>query len=219
MSEHFSGFHPEAIDFLWQLRFNNNRDWFQAHKQVYLEELYRPMVAFSEEIFAPFVGKSGYCCKVSRIYRDARFTHATPYKESLWICIRRGANCWGEEPSLFFELAPEQYSYGFLLWAPKAAWMQAFRHKIVAKPSEFLQLCHQVQMKTGLQLSGNAYKRCKPCPDPKLSDWWNLKNLVAISNHPIDDGLYTPALADQVRDTLSALEPLYLYCQAVEVEL
>ena len=40
--------------------------------------------------------------KVSRIYRDARFAHAAPYKESLWLCIRRGETYWGEEPSLFF---------------------------------------------------------------------------------------------------------------------
>ncbi|MEI3130045.1 MAG: DUF2461 family protein [Oscillospiraceae bacterium] len=102
MSEAFSGFRPEAIDFLWQLRFNNNRDWFSAHKQTYLEALYRPLVAFSEEIFTPFAGRSGYCMKVSRIYRDARFAHAAPYKESLWLCIRRGETYWGEEPSLFF---------------------------------------------------------------------------------------------------------------------
>ena len=28
----FNGFTPAAIDFLWGIRFNNNRDWFQEHK-------------------------------------------------------------------------------------------------------------------------------------------------------------------------------------------
>ena len=31
----FNGFTPAAIDFLWGIRFNNNRDWFQAHKAEY----------------------------------------------------------------------------------------------------------------------------------------------------------------------------------------
>ncbi|MEE0784419.1 MAG: DUF2461 domain-containing protein [Oscillospiraceae bacterium] len=219
MSEAFSGFRPEAIDFLWQLRFNNNRDWFSAHKQTYLEALYRPLVAFSEEIFTPFAGRSGYCMKVSRIYRDARFAHAAPYKESLWLCIRRGETYWGEEPSLFFEITPEGYNYGFVLWGPRAAWMQVFRARLAAKPGEFLALCEDLRRKTGLALTGDRYKRQKPCSDARLAPWWNLKNLMAISRHPVDDGLYDTALPARVRETLSALDPLYAWCQGISANL
>ena len=28
----FTGFAPETFDFLWGIRMNNNRDWFEAHK-------------------------------------------------------------------------------------------------------------------------------------------------------------------------------------------
>ena len=54
MSEAFSGFQPEAIDFLWQLRFNNNRDWFSAHKQTYLTHFYQPMRELEEELYGWF---------------------------------------------------------------------------------------------------------------------------------------------------------------------
>ena len=36
----FEGFSPETIDFLWGIRMNNNRDWFTAHKQDYVNYLY-----------------------------------------------------------------------------------------------------------------------------------------------------------------------------------
>ena len=39
----FEGFRPETIDFLWGIRFNNEKSWFEAHKQEYLDYLYNPM--------------------------------------------------------------------------------------------------------------------------------------------------------------------------------
>ena len=34
----FTGFTPEAIDFLWGIRLNNNREWFQANKKQYTDK-------------------------------------------------------------------------------------------------------------------------------------------------------------------------------------
>ena len=33
----FQGFSQGAVDFLWGVRFNNERSWFEAHKQEYLD--------------------------------------------------------------------------------------------------------------------------------------------------------------------------------------
>ena len=85
----FTGFTPETIDFLWGIRMNNNREWFLEHKKQYVDTLYQPMKELGQELFQPFLERSGDILKVSRIYRDARLHHPEPYKESLWICIRR----------------------------------------------------------------------------------------------------------------------------------
>ena len=37
----FTGFTDATVDFLWGIRFNNERPWFEAHKETYLSELYR----------------------------------------------------------------------------------------------------------------------------------------------------------------------------------
>jgi len=42
----FTGFRPEAIDFLAELAQNNDRSWFQPRKAEYEELLKEPMEAF-----------------------------------------------------------------------------------------------------------------------------------------------------------------------------
>ena len=87
----FTGFTPETMDFLWGIRMNNNRDWFTQHKGDYVRTLYEPMKELGQAVFQPFLERPGNLLKVSRIYRDARMHPPTPYKESLWLCIRRRA--------------------------------------------------------------------------------------------------------------------------------
>ena len=135
----FTGFTPETVDFLWGIRLNNNRDWFMAHKKDYVQYLYEPMKALGKELFQPFMDRTGDLLKVSRIYRDARMHHPQPYKESLWICIRKDVEWWAENPCLYFEIRPEGASYGFVLWRPSTAAMEAFRREITRAPEEFLQ--------------------------------------------------------------------------------
>ena len=96
----FEGFSPETIDFLWGIRMNNNREWFLEHKKDYVNYLYEPMKDLGKDLFAPFLDRPGNVLKVSRIYRDARMHHDVPYKESLWICIRRDVEWWAENPCL-----------------------------------------------------------------------------------------------------------------------
>lgn len=50
----FRGFSPETMDFLWGIRMNNERSWFLAHKNDYMQYLYEPMKALGEAIFRPF---------------------------------------------------------------------------------------------------------------------------------------------------------------------
>lgn len=87
----FKGFSPETIDFLWGIRFNNEKSWFDAHKECYQAKLYTPMKELAKEVSEPFLQIPGMVCRVSRIYRDARrIYNGKPYKESLWMVPARG---------------------------------------------------------------------------------------------------------------------------------
>ena len=74
----FNGYSTETVDFLWGIRFNNNREWFQANKEAYTKYLYHPTKELGAHLFEPFLDTPGVLCKVSRIYRDARLHPPVP---------------------------------------------------------------------------------------------------------------------------------------------
>ena len=61
----FEGFSPETVDFLWGIRMNNNREWFTANKQNYVNYLYEPMKALGKELFEPFMDLPGNLLTIS----------------------------------------------------------------------------------------------------------------------------------------------------------
>ena len=72
----FQGFSEGSISFLTELEKNNTRDWFNANKKRYQEELKAPFDAFVEDAEGTY--GSG---KTFRIYQDQRFhKDRPPYK-------------------------------------------------------------------------------------------------------------------------------------------
>lgn len=208
----FCGFSPETIDFLWGIRFNNRRDWFLAHKSEYLQFVYQPMKALAEEL-APSFG--GLKVRVSRIYRDMRMHPPTPYKDSLWLNIGAAAENTLAQPCLCFEVTPEGYNYGFLFWGPRANAMEAMRVHMGDCPDRFLRIVADAESRSGIPLSGSTYARPKPCADERLAPYFRLKNMVAIEERPADDLLFSPDLAEHLRQTLSAWLPLYEFSMEI----
>lgn len=208
----FTGFTPETVDFLWGIRMNNNRDWFQSHKKQYVDTLYEPMKALGQEIFQPFLERSGDILKVSRIYRDARMHPPEPYKESLWICIRRDVDWWAENPCLYFELNPDRAHYGFCLWKAKTAAMESFRQSLAARPEEFLTMLEGVETAVGKKVTADCYKRPKPTDDPRLAPFFAWKgNISCVREILPGEKLFDPGLGEDVRDFFEKLLPLYDY--------
>ncbi|HEX9059303.1 MAG TPA: DUF2461 family protein, partial [Clostridia bacterium] len=86
-SNHFTGFERKCIDFLADLKENNNKQWFDENKPIYLEYVIKPLQSLIEDlspvlmsidpliITTPFIGKT-----ISRINRDTRFSNdKSPY--------------------------------------------------------------------------------------------------------------------------------------------
>lgn len=77
MSDEFTGFPREAFTFWAKLENNNNREWFQANKDVYDRACRQPLQALVDEL-KPLYGGG----KLSRINRDMRFARdKSPYKD------------------------------------------------------------------------------------------------------------------------------------------
>ena len=214
----FTGFTPETVDFLWGIRLNNNREWFQEHKKDYVNFLYEPMKALGKDLFQPFLERSGDICKVSRIYRDARMHPPEPYKESLWICIRQDVEWWGENPCLYFEINPEGVDYGFFIWKPRTATLEDFRRRIAAKPDEFLGMVEKVESATGQKVLAECYKRPKPCDDPALQPYFAWRGQIGCTRHEdFGEAAFGPRLGERVAEFFNQLLPLYDYFNRFKV--
>ena len=214
----FTGFTPETIDFLWGIRMNNNRDWFQMHKKNYVNHLYEPMKALGKELFEPFLDKPGNVLKVSRIYRDARMHPPEPYKESLWICIRQDVEWWAENPCLYFEINPDEVHYGFFIWKMRTSAMEAFRRHITAYPDEFLNLIATTEEAVGQKVTAELYKRPKTTDNPALEPYFAWKGQIACTRSIAPgDAMFGPELKNEVADFFEKLTPLYEYFNQFKV--
>lgn len=210
----FTGFSDATIDFLWELRFHNERPWFLEHKQVFLDTLDRPMKALAADVTAALEQAHPdrkWYLHVARIYRDARRLHGRgPYKEHLWFTIERPHERFESVPALYFELAPNYYSYGCGYWEAGAATMAKLRARIDNDPKPLERLARRLN-KSKFVLSGEEFKRPKGDAGKLLNPWYNRKNIAIGYDDNPEGVLFTPQLKDNVLDGFRFLMPYYQY--------
>lgn len=221
MIDMFMGFNDETFDFLWAIRFNNNRQWFLENKQLFLENVQRPVTELGEEVLAYMTEKHGLDIKlhISRIYRDARYNRgAGPYKDRLWFSLRRRAENWSQTPVFFFEVLPEGYTYGMGYYKAKPLTMRAFRNIIDEDPERFLSVISKLDMENRFEHYGEKYKRRKSTEEmaPLLAQWYDLKNIGVIARRPPGKEAYSSRLTEIVLDGYEALLPLYEFLWSLE---
>ena len=215
----FQGFSQEAVDFLWGIRFHNERAWFEAHKEEYLTLVDRPLRelgAQAAQVMGEKYPKLGLGLKVSRIYRDARRLYGRgPYKDHLWFSLRRFGEQEGAVPCFYFELAPEYYSYGVGAYDPSPLTMTKLRARVDRDPKPLEKLARRLNRQSEFVLEGELYKRPKGDPGPLLSPWYNRRQITLASDHNCEGVLFTPQLADQVIQGFCFLEPYYCWLQSL----
>lgn len=212
----FQGYYDKTVEFMWGIRFHNERDWFMAHKQDYIDYFLTPTKELGQEIYEGLHAAypdEPLMLKVSRIYRDARRLHGRgPYKDHLWLCIRTGDEDWTGKPTFWFELAPEYYSYGLGFWAPKAALMETYRRNIEQHPEELGALAEQFNRQSQFVLDGPEYARSKGTVSDLLQPWYQKKGLtLRHETSPLDERIFDPALAQEITEGFKFLMPFYRY--------
>ena len=217
----FQGYRQETLDFLWGIRFNNDRTWFQAHKEEYLRCLYEPTAALGEEVYDRFASKRpklGLDLHISRIYRDARRLHGRgPYKDHLWWSLERpGEEPFSTRPVFWFELTPDGWSYGLGYYAATPLTMAKFRARLDRDPKPFEKLARAFNKQDLFVLEGEEYKRPKGQTTPLLSPWYNRKGLLLSRECSNGGVLFTPELPQVLVDGYSFLLPYYRYFISLE---
>lgn len=210
----FQGFTQEAVDFLWGIRLNNNREWFTAHKQEYLELLDKPLRELAEQLRQamdsahPDLGLRSHVC---RIYRDARRLYGKgPYKDHLWLVLERPSEEPFARPAFYFEIAPNYFSYGCGFWDMTPALAARHRARIDRDPKPLAAIARKAA-KSKFALFGEEYKRPKGDAGKLLNPWYNRRSLGLSFEDNCEGVLFSPELASDILDGFLFLTAFFRY--------
>lgn len=144
----FTGFTPKAFTFLKKLKKNNNREWFQLHKEEYLTQVQLPMQLLIQELAqssAPVMKTVFFNPKknILRVYRDTRFSaDKTPHKTYIAAQFKTSP-IKRQEPMSGWYLHIEPGGEVFMgagLYMPSSNQMRKVRQLIMDKPDDFLKV-------------------------------------------------------------------------------
>lgn len=166
-----TAFPSEALNFLKDLRDNNNREWFNANKQRFKDELQAPSVQlvatlgsrlqdhFPEIIYDLAVNGSG---SLMRIYRDTRFSKdKTPYKENIAIGFSAGAKKKMAKPSFGIQIGANSAGLMAGQFGFDKEQLKQYRDAVsdIKHGQAMLDAIQQVQSAGEYTINGAHYKR------------------------------------------------------------
>lgn len=220
--EVFEGFSIETIDFMWNLRLNNNKPWFLEHKEEFQRVLQRPMKLLAAQVYDELeqrCGDRGFISKVSRIYKDARRPQVDgPYRDHLWMSIERPSEDWTYTPTFWFELTPESWQYGLGYYMAKPITMAKLRARIDKNPKVFEKLIAPLNKQEEFVLEGPEYVRKKEAPTKKTASWYNRKSFVLIHRQENGKEIFEPDFAKRLTSGFEMLMPIYDYIVTLDAD-
>ena len=220
----FSGFRPEAIQFLVDLQANNDRAWFQPRKSEYERLLKGPLeallIALEERFRSRGIPLRADPAKSPfRIYRDVRFSKdKSPYKTNIGASLPWAGDEAAETGSAaatahasggYFHLQPGEIFVGGGVWHPEKAWLDAFRGRVDQDAAEVRVVFDDpVFVATFGHVSGDSLRRVPTgfAPDHPEADLLKLKD-VTFGRHLSDDDAMSPGLPDVICDTFEVATP------------
>ena len=207
----FNGFDNDMIDFFWALRFNNNRPWFQEHKQTYVEKIYEPMKELARQVCCGMEKryKLETAWKCSRIYRDARRPQPEgPYRDHLWFVLAEQER-WTMAPTFYAEISAEGIAYGFGNYCSPPEFMKNVRAAIDANPAKIERMVRAFERDGTFGVDGACYKRPKGHVSERLDSWYNRKHIGFSAFEQWNDDNMSAALPEHLVDRFKPLVPLY----------
>ncbi len=216
MTNGFGGFPPEALRFLRQLKRNNDREWFLAHKNIYELKVKAPMTELVLALGQAMQQSAPELIvdpkrAIYRIYRDIRFSaDKRPYKTHVAaIFVPRGIPK-KTGACLYFHIEPTEVVIAGGVYMPDPVTLRALRQHIAANWEDLLAITSQRSFRNMLgNLQGERLVRPPlgfPADHPAI-DVLRQKQFYVTQTEPAElaEG---PKLFPRLLELFSAMIPL-----------
>jgi uncharacterized protein (TIGR02453 family) len=203
-----------AIDFLKLVKKNNNRDWFNANKDRYLEE-HEAMIAFADALLFEMnrhdtIETASGKKSLHRIYRDTRFSkEKTPYKTNWSGSFSRATKKL--RGGYYFHIEPGNSFVAGGFWGPEAGDLKRIREEIAYDATEFRKIFKSKSFKeTFGSLQG---EQLKSAPQGYSNEHENIdllryKQFLLVKKFS-DRDMLSPQFMKQVNDTFKKMRPFF----------
>lgn len=209
-------FSPDVIEFMMDIRFNNNKVFMQENKQQYIERLRTPFYQLIDYL-GPTMQQIDSNMEIrpnkvlSRIFRDTRFSKSKlPYRDHHWIDFRRKAEPREKAVVFWFEMRIETVSWGLGFWGKNHVAMDMLRQKMLACSQEFLQLLEVIN-KNNFEIQGDIYKRIsipKEMPT-QLKNCYSRKEIYIVKKNVKPSSVFEPGFEKMLANDFLILSPVY----------
>ena len=219
----FRGFSEETIQFLLELRANNNREWFTTNKNRYEEYVKEPSKQFSivmadalSELSPQPDKTSQFQHSIFRIYRDIRFSKdKSPYKTNIGALFWKGDKPKMENPGFYFHLEPPNLMLGNGLYEFSKDVLKGYRDSVVDPETgrELRRAIQKVQENGPYSIGGKHYKQIPRGYDPEVegAELLLYKGLNTGYESEIPVELYSGSIIDYSLKIYRDLTPVYYW--------
>lgn len=209
-----------VFDFLKALKAHNNREWFQAHKEQFLQEQER-MISLAQillqelnthdEIETP-TGKDS----LFRIYRDTRFSaDKTPYKTNWSGGFRRATR--RRRGGYYFQVEPGNTFVAGGFWGPSAEDLKRIREDIAFDPVPLRKILNSAAFRKAFgTLEGESVKTApKGFPkDHEAIDLLRYKQFLLVRRFT-DEEVLQPGFLKEAGKAFRNMRPFFDYMSEV----
>jgi len=161
-----------VFEFLKELDANNNKQWWEANKQRYVEVIREPALDFIVDFGARLRAISPHFTADTRVnggslmrpYRDMRFSNGVPYKTNVGIQFRHSSGGDVHAPGFYLHIEPGQSFAGVGLWHPETVLARKIRKAIGEDPRGWGDVAHADSFTDTWTIGGHDDDRLKRVP-------------------------------------------------------
>lgn len=214
-------FTQQSVDFLFENRLHDSREWFNEHKQDYRRLVIEPMSALIQAL-APTIAKIDPLIeinpkRISRIYRDMRLHPDSIFRDHVWYTFSRVREQYQALPGFYFSIGASGVSYGCGYYCASSKSLQALRELILAGDESFKVAFSAVNKQKTFEFYGDMYKRSKfPDQPPELRNWLDRKSFGLSFDTNDPEIMFSDSLPVRVAEDFRKIAPFYEFCMKAE---